>query len=295
LNHRATTSLRASFLEQRARFIYTDPYLFGRRLEGSGVAYFESRDQEGFKVEQFGASFQAVKYHSERLTSVGRYSFRHQKAFDIEIDEDLIRPEDRDAVVGSVVYSLLSDTRPNPIEPRSGNYHTLDTELAAKALGSESDFLKIFGRSYWYWGMPGDTVFVAAARVGVALPYRDSIVPLPNRFFAGGSTTLRGFGRNQAGPTDSNGNPLGGNVLMIGNLELRFPIRTNFGAVLFADIGNVFADVDAVSGQEIRQTLGFGIRYSTPIGPLRLDWGHLIDHRPGEDSSRLHFAIGQAF
>jgi len=295
LNHRATTSIRASFAEQRVRFIYTDPYLFGRHVEGSGVAYFESIDQEGFKVQQFGASFQAVKRHSENLTSIGRYSFRNQQAYDIEIDDDLIRPEDRDAVVGSIIYSLLADTRPNPIEPRSGNYHTFDTELAARGLGSESDFFKVFGRSYWYWGMPNDAVIVAAARVGVAIPYRDSIVPLPERFFAGGSTTLRGFGRNQAGPTDSNGNPIGGNVLLIGNLEYRIPIKANFGAVIFADIGNVFAAVDAISGQDIRQTLGVGIRYSTPIGPLRLDWGHLISQRSGEDGSRLHFAIGQAF
>lgn len=294
-NHRATLSLRASFAEQRTRFIYTNPYLFGRALEGSAVGYFESIDEEGFKVQRIGTSLQFVKRHSDVLTSIGRYSFRDQQTFDVLIDEGELEPEDVAAVVGSVVYSLLADTRPNPIDPSSGTYHTFDAEWAAGAFGSESNFVKLFGRSYWYWGLPGDGVLVAAARAGLALPYGDSIVPLPERFLAGGSTSLRGFGRNRAGPTDQNGNPLGGDVLLIGNIEYRFPVRGDLGAVLFADIGNVFADLESVTLGEVRETLGIGVRYATPIGPLRLDWGHLLDARTGEDSSRLHFAIGQAF
>ncbi|HEX9698108.1 MAG TPA: POTRA domain-containing protein [Acidobacteriota bacterium] len=295
MNHQATASLRASFLEQRLRFIYTEPYLLGRRLEGSGVGYFESIDEEGFKVERLGASFQVVKRHSERLTSIGRYSFRDQQTFDVQIDPDLLEPEDRDAVIGSVIYSLLADTRPFPIDPGEGSYNTLDTELAAEALGSQAGFFKIFGRSYWYWRAPGNGVLAAAVRIGVAVPYGDSLVPLPERFFAGGSTTLRAFGRNQAGPADVGGNFLGGNVLLIGNLEYRFPIRGDLGGVVFADIGNVFADVDSVSWDAVREIAGVGVRYSTPIGPLRLDWGHLLDRRTGEGGSTLHFAIGQAF
>lgn len=294
-NHRATVSTRASFAEQRVRFVYTNPYLFGRELEGSAVGFFESVDEEGFKVQRIGTALQFVKRHTDWLTSIGRYSFRDQQTFDVLIDEDELEPEDRAVVVGSLIYSLLADTRPDPIEPRSGGYHTLDAEWAARPFGSESNFVKLFGRSYWYWGGPGDTVLVGAVRAGLALPYGDSIVPLPERFFAGGSTTLRGFGRNLAGPTDDDGNPLGGNVLLIGNLEYRFPVRGNLGAVMFVDVGNVFAEPDTVSMDNVRETLGLGVRYATPIGPLRLDWGYLIDARPGEDPNRFHFAIGQAF
>ncbi len=294
-NHRATASVRASFKEQRVRFIYTEPWLLGRRVEGSVVSYFESLDQEGFKLQNYGISLQGVVRHSQTFTSIARYSFRDQQAFDILIDPEFIEPEDQDAVVGSFIYSMLNDTRPNPIDPSGGTYHTLDTELASRALASETDFFKMFGRSYWYWNLGSDAVLVAAARAGFAVSYRDSIVPLPERFFAGGSTTLRGFGRNQAGPKDPNGNPLGGNVLLIGNLELRFPVRGNLGAALFLDVGNVFANFDSISKQEIREDIGFGIRYETPIGPLRLDVARLLDARTGEDTTKLHFAIGQAF
>jgi len=294
-NHRATASVRASFAEQRVRFVYTNPYLLGRSVEGSLVGYFDSIDQEGFKVQRLGTSVQLVKRHSDSLTSIGRYSFRNQQTFDVLIDPDELEPEDRDAIIGSAIYSLLSDTRPNPIDPHGGSYHTIDAEWAARGLGSESDYIRMFSRSYWYWEAPGNAVLVAAARAGLAMPYGGSIVPLPERFFAGGSTTLRGFGRNQAGPKDRNGNPLGGNVLLIGNLEYRFPLRSNLGAVIFVDIGNVFADPGSVALDKVRETLGFGVRYLTPIGPLRLDWGRLLDARTGEERSRLHFAIGQAF
>lgn len=294
-NHRATGSVRASFAEQRLRFVYTNPYLLGRSIEGSLVGFFDSIDQKGFKVQRLGTSVQLVKRHSDSLTSIGRYSFRNQQTFDVLIDPDELEPEDRDAIIGSVIYSLLRDTRPNPIDPHGGSYHTIDAEWAANGLGSESDYIRLFGRAYWYWEAPGNAVLVAAARAGLAVPYGDSIVPLPERFFAGGSTTLRGFGRNQAGPKDQNGNALGGDVLLIGNLEYRFPLLRNLGAVMFVDIGNVFADSGSVALDEVRETLGFGVRYLTPIGPLRLDWGRLLDARTGEDRARLHFAIGQAF
>ena len=84
-------------------------------------------------------------------------------------------------------------------------------------------------------------------------------------------------------------------MLLIGNLEYRLPIRGDLGAVIFTDIGNVFDGLEHVSLSGIRETLGFGVRYDSPIGPLRLDWGYLLDARTGEDSSRFHFAIGQAF
>ncbi|MGD8818195.1 MAG: BamA/TamA family outer membrane protein, partial [Acidobacteriota bacterium] len=125
--------------------------------------------------------------------------------------------------------------------------------------------------------------------------YRDSVVPLPNRFLAGGSTSLRGYGRNLAGPTDPNGNPLGGDVLLIGNFEYRAPLRGSLGTVLFSDIGNVFADPDTVTWSQVSVTVGLGVRYDTPIGPLRLDWGYLLRAPSEQGSSRIHFAIGQAF
>ena len=149
---------------------------------------------------------------------------------------------------------------------------------------------------FWYRGLGRALVLAIGLRAGIKIPYSGTErVPLPERFFAGGSTTLRGFALDQAGPKDSDGNPLGGEVLLMGNLELRFPIRGALGAVVFADIGNVFATPSAVTWNEVRKMGGLGIRYATPVGPIRLDVARLLDHRDGEDQYQLFFSVGHTF
>lgn len=295
MGRQGTLSLRASFREQRGRLVLTEPYLFGRRLSTSAISFFESVKEEGFDVERLGATLQVTKRHSESLTSFGRYTFRQVRTFNLEVDPAELDLEDRSAIIGSFVYSLIRDTRPNPIDPRTGTYQTLDVELSSEAVGSEADFLKIFGRSQWYWPV-GPAVVATSGRLGLAFPFAgDDDLPLPERLFTGGSSSLRAFGLNAAGPADANDNPLGGEVLLLGNVELRFPVRGNVGAVLFADVGNVFADLESVSFEGIREVAGIGVRYATPVGPVRVDWGHLLDPRPGEDPSRFFLSIGHTF
>ncbi len=295
-NRQGIIATRASFREQRGRLIFTEPYFLGRRLEASAVGFFESVAEPGFNVERYGGSFLVRKRHSEILSSLARYAFRRVKTFDVEIDPAELDPQDQSVIIGSIGYSLVRDSRPDPINPRSGTFSTAEVELAGEALGSESDFLRLFGRFYWYRDLGHGVVFAAAARFGWAIPFAgDTSLPLAERFFSGGQSTLRAFKFNEAGPTDENGNPIGGDVLLVGNLELRFPVRGNLGGVIFFDVGNVFTDFSTVSAYEIREIAGIGVRYNTPVGPIRLDWGHFLDRRAGEDGSRFYISVGQTF
>ncbi len=295
-NRQGILAVRASFREQRGRLIFTEPYFLGRRLEASAVGFFESVAEPGFNVERYGGSFSVRKRHSEILSGLARYAFRRVRTFDVEIDPAELDPQDQSVIIGSVSYSLVRDSRPDPINPRSGTFSTAEVELAGEALGSESDFLRLFGRFYWYRDMGHGIVFATAARAGWAIPFAgDTTLPLAERLFSGGQSTLRAFKFNEAGPTDENGNPIGGNVLLVGNLELRFPVRGNLGGVIFFDVGNVFTDFSTVSGSEIRKIAGIGVRYNTPVGPVRLDWGHFLDRRAGEDGSRFYISVGQTF
>jgi outer membrane protein insertion porin family len=295
-NRQGILATRASFREQRGRVIFTEPYFLGRRLEASAVGFFESVAEPGFNVERYGGSFLVRKRHSEILSSLARYAFRRVKTFNVEIDPAELDPQDQSVIIGSVGYSLIRDSRPDPINPRSGTYGTAEVELAGEALGSQSDFLRLFGRFYWYRDIGRGMVFATATRVGWAIPFAgDTTLPLAERFFSGGQSTLRAFKFNEAGPTDEKGNPVGGNLLLIGNLELRFPVRGNFGGVVFLDIGNVFTDFSTVTNYEIRKIAGVGIRYNTPVGPVRVDWGHFLDRREGEDGSRFYVSVGQTF
>jgi len=120
-------------------------------------------------------------------------------------------------------------------------------------------------------------------------------VPFNVRLFAGGPGSVRGFALNRLGPLDAKKNPVGGNSLIEGSVELRFPIVGDLGGAVFVDFGNVFRPALTYQLADLRYAVGPGIRYNTPIGPVRLDVGFLVDRRSGENFGRVEFSIGQAF
>lgn len=289
-------SSRVSLREQRLRLLARDPRLLGRRLEGTATAFFSKEEEPSFDVERLGGSLTVLLRKREDLSYIARYSFRDVTTSNVEIDPALLDREDRSTRVGAIGGAVVHDSRPDPISPRSGTYQTLDVDVATPLLGSARSFATIFGRSFWYFGIGENLTLAAAGRAGLQVPFGGSgRVPLPERFFAGGSTTLRGFPIDEAGPVDSRGNPLGGEVLVIGNLETRLDLFGNFGAVAFFDWGNVFAEPGDVSVSGMREVLGVGGRYDTAVGPVRVDLGWLLDRQPREDSMQLYVSVGHTF
>jgi outer membrane protein insertion porin family/translocation and assembly module TamA len=132
---------------------------------------------------------------------------------------------------------------------------------------------------------------------------QDEVVPFYKRYFLGGATTLRGWGRYDVAPLDSTGEPIGGQTVLNFSTELRFPIKGRFSGVLFLDGGNVWVDPWAFNLNDMRYDVGPGLRYNTPIGPVRLDVGYqlnpipglILDGKPQSRQFRVHFSIGQAF
>jgi outer membrane translocation and assembly module TamA len=128
-------------------------------------------------------------------------------------------------------------------------------------------------------------------------------LPASERFFAGGDTTVRGFTLDRLGrpdTIDADGFPKGGHGLMVFNAELRTPVRGSLGAVAFVDVGNVFLHVNDMNLGQLRAAVGFGLRYRSPIGPIRVDLGIKLDRRmlPNgtmERPTALHISLGQAF
>lgn len=155
---------------------------------------------------------------------------------------------------------------------------------------------KLEGRHYLpiWWRM----IFATRLVLGSIQPYGKtdtSEIPRNERFFAGGPGSVRGFRINRLGPLDEDDDPLGGNSLIEGSAELRFPIVGQLWGALFADFGNVFPKAFTFHIDDLRYAVGPGIRYMTPIGPIRLDIGFIVDPRSNEDAARLEFSIGQAF
>ncbi len=295
-NQELSFATRASLREQRFRVLFREPYFFGRRTEGTATAFYTNEQKTSFSIQRFGVSFQLLFQHGDHFASLPRLLFRDTSTFNVEIDPELIRPEDQSTRVGALAYSFIVDTRSDPIEPTDGLYGTVDAELASQMLGSNTNFATLVGRTFTYLDVSERFTVALGGRAGVKIPYGSSTsIPLPERFFAGGSTTLRGFRLDGAGPVDDNGNPLGGRVLLIANAELRARLWGSLGGVLFADIGNVFALPQSVRWNEVRETLGAGLRYATPVGPIRFDVARLMDRRQGEDEYQLFFSVGHTF
>jgi outer membrane translocation and assembly module TamA len=248
----------------------------------------------------------------------GRYTIDKTRIFD-----NGIRPEDRPLIdrlfsqvrLSTFSGSIIRDTRSDPVDPAAGGLLGLDNELAARRVGSEVGFFKTFLQGFAYRRVRGtNTVGVLGARVGMATGFPRTIVttnadgqsvtqtvddlPASERFFAGGDTTVRGFTLDQLGrpdTIDADGFPKGGHGLMVLNAELRVPVYRSLGAVGFVDVGNVFLHVDDMNLMQLRPTAGFGLRYRSPIGPIRVDYGFNLVPHDSERRTALHISLGQAF
>lgn len=267
----------------------------------------DSSSGRSFGVNRFAAFIQTERKLDERTSLRLRYSFQNSKLFNLE-DIPLIEivRNERAIRLGLLSFGLSRDTRDSAINPRVGELMSVDYSIAARLLGGNESFNKIFGNYQRYEVIPegvpllGGSVFAFSARIGLAAPFsvRDSDgdgfisdaerqLPISERFFAGGATTLRGFAFEKAGPQavlePRAANelptlvPLGGDALTIFNFELRYPLTRRLELVPFYDLGNVFKDARDISFGTMTNSIGLGLRIRTPIGPVGIDYGYLLD------------------
>ena len=260
------------------------------------------------------------------------------------IDPDLIPLYARPVTIAMPSFTWARDTRDNPVDSHKGTYNLLNLGLATSALGSQSNFGKVLFQNSTYYTFKKKWVFARSTQIGIEHPYGKNYypggaataIPLPELFFSGGGNSLRGFAINQAGPRDlATGYPIGGQALFVNNLEIRTPpvmlpyVGDNLSFVFFHDMGNVFATPNLILGGLVRfqqpsiaacappnasvgcnfaynpQAVGIGIRYKTPVGPVRGDIGYNLSPtrypvRENDTIETLHhvnffFSIGQTF
>ncbi len=210
--------------------------------------------------------------------------------------------------IGIISANLVQDRRDNAADAHHGIYNSIDLGVASNILGSQRNFVRALGRNATYHQLRNKWVIARQLTFGVIQPFKtpsdlnaSDAIPLPERFFGGGNMSMRGFGENQAGPRDigmavgvngtptqATGFPLGGNALLFHSTELRFPLLgDNIGGVLFHDMGNIYSSIGALSLRFTQKNdqdfnymvhaVGFGIRYKTPVGPIRADVAYSIN------------------
>ena len=305
--------------------------------------YDNTRDVNTFTTERLGGSFQLEQQLSRANRFFYAFSYRQDKvdpsSFPAGFSPDLLSVYAVPVRIGMPSVTFVRDTRDDPVDSTKGIYTTADLGVATGTLGSEANFGRVVVQNSTYHRLWGKYVLARSTRVGVESPYGSSgVVPLPEHFFAGGSASLRGFAINQAGPRDPlSGYPVGGNAMFINNLELRAPpmrlpfIGPGFSFVVFHDMGNIFDTATDMGNNLSRfsqrnqqgcqalsspcdfnymsQAVGAGVRYHTPVGPVRLDFGYNLNPayfavQPATGSAahaeqlrhfNFSFSIGQTF
>lgn len=295
-----TAQVRASEDEVLGQLSFQNPRPFGLKWPTLVSVLARRLAERSFLTDRYTALIQVERRLSPRTILYFGYTFERVSVS--ELPEDLSLEElerNRQPIrLGRIGPSFARDTRDNVLDPSSGTLTLGSFSVAASALGGNEQFVKMLAEHSRYYTLPRfrEFVYSVSGRIGLASPFggKDSL-PISERFFAGGARDLRGFGFEEAGPRIS-GRPVGGNAVFVLNNELRFPLWRELGGTLFSDTGNVFRRFRDFKPGDLTQTLGFGLRVKTPIGPLRFDLGFLVLNRPeGVRKSRLHFSFGQTF
>ncbi len=320
------------FNEYRIVGTYREPRILNTTADASvtGIVDQAIRSSFNFKTREIFA--EAMTRLSPRFNVLGRYSYKHTELFDERFTTeekpliDRLFPQVR---LSRISVSLLLDTRDDLLDPSRGVFFVADNDLAARALGSEVGFMKTYLQAFTYYRFPLEhrVILALGGRLGAAHGFRRTVtrlladgepvigqngqpiidtvedLPASERFFAGGDTTVRGFSLDRLGDEQTitaSGFPTGGNGLILLNAELRFDLFGPFGAAVFLDAGNVFPKANDLDFTRLRGSVGFGIQYQSPVGPVRVDLGFKLNRlnigpSGRERSSVLHVSLGRAF
>lgn len=289
---------------------FTEPWMFGRPVSFGVDAYNRTRLRSrnlglGFQQEQRGAGFRLSKEFADVLLAGLNYQWYRTDISDVvdEASADLKAEQGRNNV-SSVGTSVALDKRDNRLDPAKGYYLFTSGDLAGGIFGGDKDFYRVQGGASYY--LPHGDRFVLESRVrtGIVDAYSNSPeVPIFERFFGGGASTVRGFRERRVGPVDPSSNdPIGGEATFVGTVEEVATLikdergRAIIKGTVFFDVGNVWRRVSEF-GESYKAGAGVGARVNTPIGPVRLDVGFPVSSvEEGESRTpRLHFNISRSF
>ena len=303
-------------LERRVQFVYINPeFRWTNWTATFSIIGDYNKQNPLFTSRQALAGIQFQRALDEKKTQnlLLRYSLSRVNLTNLTIPE-LVAPEDQNTRLSTLSAVYIRDTRDNPIDAHRGMYGSFEAAVNPHFLGSSTTFGKLLGQAAYYRNVKSGTIWANSLRAGLLIPSVSDAIPLSQRFFTGGGSTLRGFPLNGAGPQrvvpacSNPADPLtcsliqvptGGVQLVILNSEFRIPLPVNkkISIVPFYDGGNVFnpGHVGRVSNLNWTNSVGLGFRYTTPVGPIRVDVGRNLSPVPGLNPTQVFVSLGQAF
>jgi len=284
-----------SLIERRAVAAWEQPYLFSVPMRTQASAWLEAEDRTSFGFDRRGIGLNVTKSLSPAVQVLGTLSWARTKLTYLDIAESEVDrrlfPYSTSLVSGSIIW----DRRDDSINPTRGMFLSAVLEWAYPLFQAESDYQKTFIKYQLYHPLLPRLHFGLTSRLGLGR----GRMPIPERFFAGGSNSFRGAEFDRLGPADPDSEmPVGGKALFLVNLEMSVPLfgsMPDLAGAVFYDLGNVFASRDDFSLFELRGALGAGLRYRTPLGPVRLELGWNLDDPARRTKPILYFTIGNVF
>jgi outer membrane protein insertion porin family len=290
-------------LSNRFTVGYVEPWFLGTRTVLNLDLYYEPGVKSAvqkYRIESYGGdinfSWEYKKYTKIWLT----HNNEQVNIYNIPPEElETYKREKGINVRRKIILSGEKDTRDNIFIPIKGSFTQVSTEFVGGFLGGDNNFFKLV-LSWSRYNHLGKRNILNALATRLEFGYVDGLkhndyVPTLDRFYMGGASTVRGYVENSMGPKDESGTPLGGKILLLGNLEYRRVLFWKFGYTIFTDAGNIWSDAKYIKTKDIKLTAGVGIQFFTPVGPLRLDYGRQLPIKKSPQTGRFHLSILYAF
>lgn len=280
---------------------FTEPWLLDKPLSTTVDLFNWETEYDTYTKDSTGG---AIKFGfplniDEYTRGSVRYLYDNAEVTDIDQDNAaaVIKDMAGTNVTSSISLGIERDSRNRLWDPSEGSINSLTMEYAGGVFGGDSYFTKYTARSAWFFPMWWDTVFMVEGRAGYITQRSGGKLPIYEKFLLGGINSVRGYDYGTISPRDlATGDEIGGEKMWLYKLEYIFPLRKELGlkGLVFFDAGNVFTKEEDFE-LKARRSIGVGVRWYSPLGPLRLEYGWKLDQRPGETAGEYEFSIGGTF
>jgi len=292
-------------VRNNARLSFTEPWIFDYPISGGFDLYRTKTDRESdtgyaYDEKRMGGDIRFGKQLTEYLSAGTMYRREEITISNLAtgVSSELAKEAGKN-VVSVTSFTLTHDSRDSIFSPTKGLVLSGTVDYAGGLLGGDKDFYRFQTKANYLIPMPNDSVLEFRLRTGFADSYGDSDeVPIYERFFAGGAKTIRGYNERKVGPLDAATNdPIGGESLLVGNIEYTIPLLDFVKLAAFFDVGNVWKKIEDFGKGDLKTGTGLGLRVKTPIGPINLDYGYPLNDEPGEEerSGKFYFSISRSF
>jgi outer membrane protein insertion porin family len=299
LGTRLSLSASLSSVTNRFNLSYTDPRIFDSNVSAGIDAFNWEREYTDYTKESTGGGLRFGHHLWERWRMYYGYTWTDTNLSDIsENASDYILQSADINITSAVRLAVVRDTRNRTFNTSSGSKHSLSVKYAGGFLGGDAAYTKLEGYTSWYLPLPLSTVFHVKGAAGQAFENEDGKLPVYDNFYLGGMNSIRGFKSSSISPIDpDNGEKYGGDKMWYANLEILFPLLTEAGVrgVLFTDMGNVYGVEEDWDFSSVKKSVGVGVNWLSPMGPLRLIWGYNYDWQEGDEDASWDFAMGGNF